>query len=474
MIFAFMFLCLISAVCAVVPLLLLLFSLALPKTFCKTFPNTTRKNIIRVILFSTLMFLVLYIYTEYVAMAQVSHIKQERFSAITDVVYISNDGSACLYLTQKIRKTYNDVLPPTLFMANGNGNVRKRFVFDDLIQDIAVVGESFFYTDGRNINSCNYNTEKYSHIFKLDEEYGYICSLDITYDKKFLVFTTANEVEARDEYRVSWRSELNYDTTSSTSSPRNSDTATGELYLYNMETKELEEIGFDGGYEKYPQFPSISNNNIVVFSLDDSIFSYDIKTKKTVRLATGQWPQMAKNSDIIMFKERREGYKNNVSDVFTYDLSDKDRNIINLPKENDNMSISYGSAFQMNATYASKYFDISADGNVVAFFAQEYEITDRSTTLMGKKVVVLDRTSGDTVTIPRVRGLRTIDQFDVQNSLALSNNGKYLAYSGYGFLKDNKNIPEVYIMNIKTKKMTKVNTPYKNPFTKTVTEKGRY
>jgi len=378
------------------------------------------------------------------------YVNEDYSRAIVDVLKVSNDSGKCFYLTQPYRGgAYNK--KNTLHIADRKTD--KKIVLAEGVVDIFITNDdNFVYTDGRDIKL--YNVKNGTEKVLLTERY--ISSISGSPKGDYIVFTTwlSSDLAVNDVQPYYYtHAILDLPEVSSYDSFKyyqDNDEVVGGIYLYNTKTAEVKPIPFDKKYGNYPLFPSVSEDNKVIFSVYNNILSYNIDTDKSSFVTNGRWPKISENGKYIVFRDSTralEGQK--FYDVYRYDLINKERRLVSKQKNGENDMFDHGIGFTRTANISSHFMDISADGMTIAYSTTDYgkeRLTPRSVSYYSFK-------TGQTKTItpPEINeNWRENNTF----TIALSDNGKYLLYSGYGTIS--KKSFGVRLMDFKNDKVIRV------------------
>ena len=426
-----------------------------------------KQKILAALFIAAIIFYSLYLYIDIWIMPISQYVRESRYSTITDIVYISDDGQTLFYLDQPTARTGSEALP-TLHMTSADNKVKKQFTFENIVEDMVFTDDTFAYTTGKKIYSYNYKNDTLSQLYEVEAHTTWhIFSLDITDNGEYLVFAAVAGFEKkRESYPCPTRLMIDTDAHHIRAGYISVSPVKGKIYLHNTKQKVTKEILFDESSDvRYPQYPLISNNNDVIFTAYDNLYLYDITKDKSKLLFKGRTPEISKNDNTIVFRDVNRAVKKsgefllNTYDIYTYDLKDKTKKLLSESRDAVDIKnwVDCGDALASHATHATRFIDISADGSVVAYFEKWYSYENDYLEINGKEIVVKDIKNN---TSEKILAEKDTKMFDAQNSLKLSKNGKYLAFSGYGFKENNKNIPEIYILKIDDNTLKTIKTPY--------------
>jgi len=354
----------------------------------------------------------------------------------TDVLYVTNDGSHALYMRQP-SNTY--VINTTLY-AYGN-NKMKRVEFNKNIHTLSTLdGENIIFSDGNTILSYNSRTKKRENLYKTGNS---ITFLAINPNGKNFVCTRSNKPLGESLVPNIYR-KYSYLRQSSEQD------VIIELCLYDFKTKDVTIL--DYGKEEYGKtvsFPSISGDKIV-FVADGNILLYDLSSHETRFLAHGFWPRISKGGKYVIYMNSIGNYFN----IYRYNISSS--NIVQIsPDSNEyeqyiqQYTGLLDTFFDHDISNASTFFDISDDGNIVAYIESVVEKNNMDITI-ARHIYYHNFLTNETIKFNPFEGVNSRNNLQLC-TLKLSGNGRYLLFTGNSLTKnETDNLIDVYIKDMET------------------------
>jgi len=364
----------------------------------------------------------------------------------TTPIKIFNNGNA-FYMRQSTEKLGK--LNPTVYIDFQSKKKVEKILFDKAIIDLYIPSTNkIILTDGKNIIKLDLENKNKSILYSIGtNNRDYISSISSNDNGDIIVFTTVKNVDLQHHNlhnAFSLFSEYFY-------------SALGNIYMLEVKDKRLKSISFDKKYGSSSNAPTLSENGFVFQTNKDNILYYDFANDKVMFITQGKQPKISTDGNIIIYLKpktirlKEELTEFTVYDIYRYDIKRKTEESISTKRNSsDSDIIQHGYLYNIhdksNANFSS-YFDLSADGNIIAYMTLRAKSYLHGYKYVSYKLNYYNHLTKVTDSITYDNGL---SNFDVPG-ISLSNNGHYMLFSG-NLNKKTKNsyFNQVYVKDMQT------------------------